>query len=426
MRNFNIIPYIQPLGKKVITQFEKSLKKSGTILEKELEKHIYDGTVYYPVSYGYYTKGRNHNRAAKVAAGTLKMEDNSFFANSLMAVDSTDPTYHYPSKRVFLGPLQIYTFEFDEADLAFFCRQLSWLRSSGKSKTDSVIGKLYKKCSKWADFLGITVVWSGNKSFHFHIAFETHSICRQMDKVPDSPRAGLKAHWDLLAKTVYECFGIDPAEYELDDSLRHPEQYRRLPNGHRRTKDNHLLSIPANTLVPQLPLWEEWRGRVAPNVTELFHRPNLFAEPVRKYRVEKRQTNIVIPTSGQYTPDEIAHCEDRLREIYPNCGWPRLNRISFDGGYWKAFFFNSASDNTPSSVMREDYPTIGFFGRDSHVIKSTPLEEPLGIMMAEWVLKMHDPIDEDVYIDSPEHEATHRIERDFASASSKDEARQVT
>ena len=82
-------------------------------------------------------------------------------------------------QRVVVGDHQMFTFEFDKSTLDFLGEQLSWLRSS-KNPLDCKIGELYQHCSQWGDFVGITVVYSGNKSLHIHVVFETRLAERKL------------------------------------------------------------------------------------------------------------------------------------------------------------------------------------------------------------------------------------------------------
>jgi hypothetical protein len=113
------------------------------------------------------------------------------------------------------------------------------------------LGSLYKECSKFSDFVGITVTYSGNQSFHFHIVFSTcHAKALG---IKQNIREGLDQHWHRLLKTVMNTLkpGVTP-----DMSMSQPDKYRRLPNGVRKLDAPNLLGIPAGEFVPQVTIWK--------------------------------------------------------------------------------------------------------------------------------------------------------------------------
>lgn len=424
--------YIGPVGKKELRQFQRAASKRLTRFEDELAKCLDDGSRYYPLSDCKKRPGRNHLDTVKVAEGRMTLNANSLFANCLEKAEAVwEPRkaaiYPAPSGRVRLGPLQVYTFEFDELDLDFFRLQLSWLRSNGRKPTDCPMGQFFRTCSQWTDFRGITVCWSGHKSLHIHVVFDTRAYVSRFGEPDANLREGLIAHWKMLEASVLTDLRLSSTSYRPDQSLRLPEQYRRLPNAFRLIdKGNHLLRVPVGTIIQQITLWEMWRERACSKATALFHSPTLFAPPAPKIAVRKQRaaTGLIVAGSN-YTPAEITHCQARLKEIYPDTGWPRLDRIAYESGYWKAHFFNSSADKNPSSFIREDYRKMAAAGQDAEAHTSVFLDAPLGEMMAQWAEELRGPSDSEVSIDGPIHVNRARIEKAFAVAMDQDEARKV-
>ena len=335
-----------------------------------------------------------------------KLASNTYFANCLQVAPASDPLYNAPSQRVVLGPLAIYTFEFDQPALDFFRQQLSWLRSKDKKKLDCPMGDFYKSCSKWTDFRGLTVCWSGHKSLHIHAVFETSPYIAQFGDPGENARSGMIAHWDKLEAVLLRDLFLTNSDLRPDPQLKFPEQYRRLPNGLREVdKDEHILGVPRGTIVPQITLWEQWRDRSAKNSTALFHSPKLFAPSA-----QRRHAKVKSPSDGgvSLTQAQIAHCENRLREVYPDHKWPRLARLGYEGGYWNAWFFNSETDENPSSFLRDDYRTIKLQGRETEGLSPTPLAASLGECMTDWLQEL-----------GPDIETTEEVERTIPSGRSK-------
>jgi len=429
--DFDFLDYIRPLGKKELNQFRRALHKPLTQFEDEVRPHLVDGDRYYPLSDRKNVPGRNHHPTQKVVDGEEELRNNSFFANCLEMADPIGKTgkdiYPAPSSRVRLGPLVVYSYEFDVPEIEFFRLQLSWLRTAKKKKTETLIGRFFKTCSQWSDFAGLTVCWSGGKSLHIHAAFDTAPYLTRFQEPLDSARSGLINHWKILETSLLHDLELADTRYRPDQSLRFPEQYRRLPNGSRCIdKPGHLLGIPMGATVPQVTLWEEWRARASSKATAMFHSPTHFATATPSRIAKPKGPHKGEVTDGdQYGPAEIAHCEQRLREIYPDTGWPKLAHIAFEGGRWCARFYNSASDHNPSSIMREDYRTILFMGADAASLDPEPLEASLGEMMEQWVAELRPPNDTTVVLKGPAHRPRRKIERAFSDANEPHSARTV-
>jgi hypothetical protein len=168
------------LGPKATRQFVKAtLKPSNwlgdTIIKPRLFRRDAFGGVYYPVDLTKFSVGRSHFFAELIASdpdplrtyGRDPWVGLTLFANPLrlwnpvVASDEDEDRTHEqpdpPKHRVVLGDYHIFTYEFDVPDRLFLKEQLSWLRSS-KNQLDCAVGDLYRHCSRFGDFAGITAI----------------------------------------------------------------------------------------------------------------------------------------------------------------------------------------------------------------------------------------------------------------------------
>jgi hypothetical protein len=400
------------LGKNATRQFINASKKFPSLFaERFVRPQLFrpdaaTGGLYIPAAVTAHIPGRNHFLAESLADGGAYAELDAdpalgltFFANPLrIGHEQLDPltdewVWERPSDRVVLGDLHAFTFEFDVPDPAFLGQQLSWLRSP-KNALDSQIGGLYRHLSRFADFAGITVNYSGNKSLHFHLVFETALAASALglDKAPEI-RRGFMAHWDELHPVVLEHLAV-PTGITADTSLRAPEAFRRIPNGHRLLdKDGHILGIPKGTIVPQVTLWEKWVDRAANGADVLFFKPEpFFTRPTHVAHRAGRAGTSSRPAATfnkVLSPEEMAFCEDKLRHIYAD--YPKFERLGVEGGKWVARFRNSARDGNPSSIMTGDYNRIHLVGRDAAGLAPRKLLFPLATMLRLWVTEFHRP-----------------------------------
>jgi len=419
------------LGRKAHGQFRRAIKKPMTRFAREMARNLISGDIYYPVSDRQNRPGRNHLATVKIAEGRMMLEENCYFANPLTIAEAeygADGKAQYPApmSRTRIGKYQVYTFEFDYADVAFFELQLGWLRSSGKKSTDCAIGRFFKACTQWADFRGITVNWSGHKSLHIHVIFEMSAYIEKFGEPDAGLREGLIEHWNDLETMLLQHLDLTETMYLPDRQLRFPEQYRRLPHGWRTVDDDHFLGIAAGTRVCQTTLWEMWLSRAAKGKSALFHQPTRFvaraADPGRANDVQRRATSM---SAGDYSAEQIAYFEARLREFYPEGAAPEFSHLARSSGSWCAHFRNSSNDQTPSSIIREGYCSMLIQGKNSQGLVATALPASLGEMMERWAVEMTAGATAVIEADGPDLKARRGIEKAFAEARTIEDARAV-
>ena len=226
-----------------------------------------NGETYIPVTDTPFTPGRNDRHARAIAEmpsvdGVDTLDSMCLFANELrVETNYWANEARKPKNRISFGNFHVFTFEFDVADVGFFKTQLSWIIPK-KNPLECPMGEFYKACSRFSDFVGISVVYSGGKSLHIHVVFSTAQADAAMNlsaRSSEELRFGFIAHWEKLRAELLR--HIDADGHAPDPQLKYPEQYRRLPNGTRTIEEGHLFGIPKGTEVPQVVLWEKQRKR---------------------------------------------------------------------------------------------------------------------------------------------------------------------
>lgn len=403
--------YIAPLGPKPLNQFRRLTQ---TPLNHFATKFVWPNLFRdfgAPATWSYLgvadrqeVEGRNHEDArllwqAGVQDFLAAQWSLTYFTNSLLLAQreiGPDGKVRWtpPSTRVWGGLPHAYTVEFDVPDLGFFREQLGWCRSSGKKPMDAPMGRVFQHFSQYVDFLGLTACWSGNKSLHIHVLFDSWPVVEKFHLDRRGMRAGFAEHWYDVERVVRDLLEVSERvgdrEVRADPILRFPETFRRLPGGSRVLAKPNILGMPAGTRVPQLALWECLRDRRGHGSDTLFFRPGPFRETTEARRVRMTRGIGEAASAGPLAEDQRAYCETRLRQWFEaRCDWPRLAGLEYDGRRWVAKFFNSSADENPSSIMREDYDRVLLSGRDAHRLKPPPrLDRPLGNMMQLW-LKQH-------------------------------------
>lgn len=394
-----------PISKKAKNQFRKALTEPSTsMLDKFLLPALWDASSadrgehsYICVSDTGRVEGRNHLASRMFATNSkfdgydlLKAE--ALFANRLRVDYQGEATGTWvpPMQRVLGGGPVVFTVEYDQPDLGFFESQMAWCRSA-KNKLDAPVGAVYRHFSQFADFLGLTVVWSGHKSLHLHVMFDSHLVVALAGLDATMMRDGFKVHWDTVAAQVSTLLDV-PDHIKPDAALRQPEAFRRLPWGARENdKANHLLGVPVGTMIPQAVLWEQWRGRSGNGVEALFLRPDLFVVTPERRKVLSSKGVGGAPSCGPLPEADRLYCEQRLKEevtkrvAAAGAAGPKLYRLEFERGTWVARFMNSASDSNPSSIMRADHNRVLLCGRDAALAAPIQLPQPLAAMMKLWL-----------------------------------------
>ena len=362
--------YVAPLGEKYLIQFQNaSAKDQSAFFNRVIRPQLFTGSTYLSVEPNIYVIGRDHKNAQRMAeagAPTADWQACPYFTNAMLVDPYPKPLS--PSERSIIGNLVVFTFEFDHDEVDFLKEQLDWLPTLSRWR-ESPMGRLYEHCSQYADFDGICVAWSGNKSIHTHVVFKG-GMYEKAHGVAESPNKGLQAHWDALADDVIrilapsqrvgKCGVLEPIK--PDDSLKVPIQYRRLPGALRWLTKPNVLGMPVGTKVPQVVLWEHYRDRASKGASASFFSPTLFANAASQ---KPRQPSVRASSMGGKLSDyEIAEVESWLRQFYPGPDRAIFHSLSFDAARneYVAYFQNDPGDRHPNSVMTESHRAIIGYG----------------------------------------------------------------
>lgn len=337
--------------------------------------------------------GRSHFLRAELEEGKAAWELQCLFTNALQMSFPWEDDFRHPSNRVEIAPHHILTIEFDSMSLPFFKQQLSWFRSE-KKPTDSPIGKFVRHLrAKYADVAGLNVTYSGNKSFHYHFIVETSLIAGAVSE-PSSARFGFQKAWDRLRDEFVKSTDLMvPSTERPDESLRNPENFRRLPNGMRlNDKEDHFFGVPVGDVLMQVVMWEHLTLQRSRGGRQTLLVPADFSMAVSTSATAPRTGGTQVPTSVQ--AGEEAYCAAKLEAIFNGVeAWPKFAGFDRSHGDLRAQFFNSPGDKNPTSMMRSDFATVMVQGANPHGLTNVEdaggtlmprLPRPLGEMMELW------------------------------------------
>ncbi|WP_295633228.1 hypothetical protein [Novosphingobium sp.] len=393
------------IGKRAALRFELAFQKNSNILYEraifpQLATEIGDEWSYLPIAPVNNWLGRSPTYTFDVFDGNTQPTSMQFFQNPLKLIipelveddqGFLKSEWISPMNRPALGTHQIFTFEYDDPDPAFFKEQMGWF-TSPKHPLDCKMGELYKKLKVFPDFEGITVVWSGSKSFHIHLAFATYlarkaGICANL-------RDGHTQHWMKVLQPIVTA--TLPANVLPDDRLKAPDQLRRLPWGTREiTSEGHILGFPIGTKVPQVVIWEHWR-KLTPSGSSFFD-AELFRSVSRKASTRARADDKTDRPALPITSPEMAYCTAQMKLLYPSppvLGRPIFARFENDKDGLKALFFNTLSDGSPSSICMADRDRIHAVGRGAGTLTEILLPRKLEWMIDDWCAEYQTCIDE--------------------------------
>lgn len=338
-----------------------------------------------------YLRAKSAVNAEKIAAGQRVPSNYPYFAGpfGVGEADSKD--------RLALGPFQIFTFEYDRADPAFFMEQISWALPV-KEPSKSSFGQLHARLKgEFADFALLSVVWSGNKSFHIHIVFDV-TIYVNRHGAPDtaSRHAGHRAHWNVLRPIVEDILkpspSAKPKEDGPDGNVGWQTAYRRTPDAMRKIeKPGHPLGLKIGTKVRQLVIWEQASLRKKSDLM------SLFLSPTRYPAIKSHSPVSVAFRRSKLTSVQERYVESCLAAHFaaPDCPM-KFSHLAYDGAVYRAMLRNGPVDRTPSSYIHEDYVTPRAVGTHTIDLSSIPpLSLPLGQMISIWCSQLEQTMDFD-------------------------------
>ncbi len=185
-------------------------------------------------------------------------------------------TWQAPSDRTGLGYFWPFTLEYDPDGPDGFAEQLRWFYEKGDNGNTLLEDFDVFLRQSFKDYRGYSVVWSGNKSFHIHLLFDTthlslavlESWCRASGKNPESKRRDHYQHEDLsdhALKGYYSAKWQEIVEIfqnqtdilvPFDPRLAQLHQKRRIPWGTRLAGAGNLHGFPEGAEIPQIVVAE--------------------------------------------------------------------------------------------------------------------------------------------------------------------------
>lgn len=355
--------------------------------------------IYVPISNTVRTMGRNH-QLAELAFGAdpASVQDQiAVFANALrIGCQNEQHEWEEPMLRVVGAPYTIFTFEFDppsdwehERRLEFLDTQLGWFRKVGTNDLDRPIRAVWDWAARFSDFRGICANWSGHKSVHIHLIFDTSVIMNELPEFRDQFRSAYTRLWSEMADGIARVF---PQEIAPDSALRLPEQYRKLPNGVLvidspvDPKKRHLLGIPAGTRVPLLCVWEKLLVRAPAGSDRAFVNEAALRQCTgigSPRQARYRRTSRI----GDMISAEHEFCSERFNAaVAKRVGagkFPKGAGLHCESSGWVGRLYANEFDRNPSTLIFEDnYRIFVQGGRQPDQSVSLPM--PLGILIRQW------------------------------------------
>lgn len=253
------------------------------------------------------------------------------------------------------------TIEFDCHCPEQFEENLAWTRSS-KGDGDfsrSPFAELDRELRRLREYRGFSIVFSGNKSVHFHFVFSTEHFLNAPyravagDRVQDFREASALLHnahcryWDHVHDTFVRI--LNPS-IPADRRLRSLTQWRRAPWGIRLLDEDSLLGFPRGTQVPQLVIRERILQRAPKgNAGFLLSETFSLSHPMRTGR--RNHPNVDLVEFDQSSMLEL------LGEVcFAEWGeWPKPVAVSIQNGEWLFRFRNHDNDRNPSTIVLGNY-----------------------------------------------------------------------
>jgi hypothetical protein len=260
----------------------------GTQLLKWILEHVHDpekGT-FLPVSTAAFGKDVSEARHLRYAiTSPFRPFPCRYFSNTLIISDAFTGKPPGPKGCATNIGLVVATVELDSNDRGVFEETLAWTRGTDVDFSSSPFALLDGRLLKYCDYRGYSVVFSGNKSLHFHFVFSTKHLgnapCEigPVERVASASEHSAVLHaahemiWDRVSDVFTETLNppVPP-----DRTLRSLTQWRRAPWAIRMLDTaSVVLGLPVGAAVPQIVIHENIRTRAAVGSSEVLVPGNL-------------------------------------------------------------------------------------------------------------------------------------------------------
>lgn len=319
-----------------------------------------------------------------------------------------------PSRRGTVGSFWAFTFEHDPADSDGFQMQLNWVWQKGADdltplgRLDAYLRRQYR------DYRGFTVVWSGGKSIHIHLVFDTTHLSRDachyaaalVNTDPDHRLKNWsgdirddaiwdyhKVKWDSLAGLFKSEAGID---VEFDRNLKTLNQKRRMPWGVREAEAGNFHGFPVGAWIPQIVLDERLiktspKGAGGWLLTAAEANVIPARVPVQRARGTRRD---------QTDDPELRDAMVTYLAREWGRDYPRPSNVEWRDGNPSVYFHNHANDRHPSTYLSSGHGRLIYRGAGAPSSDPNVAQLPNRMSLDELVFVLEEQLGRDVPVSS--------------------------
>lgn len=374
-----------------------------------LDQHI-------PVHHGKYDYFSDiHSKALddSLPSKPLTQIDYSHFSNTLR-VPAYGPdgrgagpvsyAWEPPTPRAAIGLFWVFTFETDPTDASGFQTQLEWVWQKGNDGI-TPLGRLDAYLRKnYQDYRGYTVVWSGNKSIHIHLIFDTTHLSREASlhaamMANTDPDHRLK-NWseDIREDTVWEYHkdtwmklaGLMKTQAgisaEFDEAMKPLHQKRRMPWAIRLAEEGNYHEFPVDTWIPQIVLDERLvttRPRGALGWLLSAAEANAMPSRIPTHRVRGHRPDL---------SDDPDLRDAMINYLAAEWGhqYPKPAIVEWDDGYPRVYFYNHAGDIHPSTFLGSGHSRLVYRGAGAPSSNPAVAQLPRGMSLDDLVFVLEE------------------------------------
>lgn len=273
----------------------------------------------------------------------------------------------FPTDRATNTGFLIITIEHDCQTTKQLEELLSWTRGGNGEFRHSPFAKVDHELTHFSDYRGYTIVFTGNKSLHFHFLFSTKHLlnapwdCLAEHRLTNSQAGTMNAahgiYWDKTAEIFHSL--LHPS-LPPDRSLRSSTQWKRSPWALRELdEDSTALGLAKGTIIPQLVIHENIRSRSCRSCEE-FLVPADFEASHQSIPRTRKNVNL-------HPDQENRELLGKLVEVCRN-EWgefPKPISVRMESGQWVIHFRNHLDDTNPSSIVMGDFTKLYLRGQHS-------------------------------------------------------------
>ena len=270
-----------------------------------------------------------------------------------------------PTLRATNGGFVVATIEYDSETGDQLSELCGCMSPGGKFK------EVDAELRKWRDYRGYSVVFSANRSVHFHIVFDTKHLNEAPHQQAFNDRCKAYAEQSAFMANVHQTYWVKVTEVmhrticppvAADVSMSVYTQGKRMPWGNRKLeKDSDILGLPKGALVNQLVLGERIIGRAAKGSHEYILSPDFSIPHYLKARLPASNASAKAISAGADMLTELA----TLCQSTWGSEFPKPSRMTKERGEWTIHFQNHSTDRTPSTIALGEFTTLRVLGQNA-------------------------------------------------------------